>query len=122
MLLIKMETIWIILTIVGLLALGAGIALVIMRKNFKKFDAKYLEGHYIGIGIAIGVAIGLALDNLAIGIGVGAGIGIAMEAKAKKEGRIRSMTKKEKERQKWFLLIGLLMLILGVLVFFIMMK
>ena len=120
MLLIKMETIWIILAIVGLLALGAGIFTLLTRR--KKSDGKYPEGHYIGIGIAIGVAIGLALDNLAIGIGVGAGIGIAMEAKAKKEGKIRPMTKEEKRRQKWFLLIGLLMFILGIIAYFVVRK
>jgi len=122
MLLTKMETIWITLTIVGLLAIGAGIFVLVMRKNSKKSDGKYPEGHYMAIGIAIGVAIGLALDNLAIGIGVGAGIGIAMEAKAKKEGKIRPMTKEEKGRQKWFLLIGLLMFILGIIAYFVMRK
>ena len=97
----------------------------------KIIDKKYPEGHYMGQGIAIGmgigISIGLLMDNIALGPAIGVAIGIAigssMEVKAKKEGRIRPKTPEEKVKQKkslWFGLgIGLLMFIIGLVVFFI---
>jgi hypothetical protein len=125
---------WIIIA-VAILAIAAGIFVVIMaRKKPEKFDGKYPEGHFMGqgiaIGIGIGVALGLALGNIAlgpaIGVAIGVGIGSALEGKAKKEGKIRPMTPEEKKKQKKVLLfalgVGLLLFILGVIVFFLVRK
>ena len=95
-------------------------------------DKKYPEGHFIGlwmgIGMAIftglGVALSAAVQNFAfigigpaIGVGFGLPIGQAIENKYKEQGRIRPLNAREKRSRKNVLIAGLLLFLLGVVVF-----
>jgi hypothetical protein len=97
-------------------------------------EKKYPEGYFIGrwmvIGMAIfsglGIPLAIVTDNYsligigpALGIAFGLSIGQAIENKYKKEEKIRPLTEVEKKRKKMAVLAGLLILSLGVVVFFI---
>jgi len=84
---------------------------------------KYPQGHFIGIGIALGIPLGLPLaistgnyGLMGIGIPIGVAIGAGLEEKYKKEGRIRPLTEQEKKRQKYGVVGGLVLLLLGFVV------
>lgn len=92
-------------------------------------EKKYPQGHFIGMGVAIGVPIGVVfgiiLGNMAfIGIGIpfGLSIGVALEEKYRKAGRLipkdPKTLAKEKKVMKWLLIVGVLLLVLGVVAYF----
>ena len=90
-----------------------------------KKKGKYPEGYFIGIctalGIPFGIALAISIGNpgfMGIGIPIGLAIGLALEEKYKSEGRIRLSTKAEKMRKKIALILGIILLILGALLFF----
>ena len=93
---------------------------------------KYPEGHFVGmwIGICIaifsgfGIPLSIATENPgfmgigpAIGVAIGAAIGQSIENKYKQEGRIRPLTEAEQKRKKNVVLAGVLILLLGVIIF-----
>lgn len=104
-------------------------------ENPKKTDPKiYPEGHFIGkwmgIGIALFSGVGVALSvstgnpgligiGPAIGVAFGLSVGQAVESKHKKEGRIRPLTSKEKRTRQLILVIGVVLLLLGIAVFWL---
>ena len=98
-------------------------------------DKKYPEGHFLGmwmgIGIAIfsgiGIPVSIATENPgfigvgpALGVAFGLAIGQSIENKYKENGRIRPLTESEQKRKKNAVFAGLIMLILGLLVFILM--
>lgn len=103
-----------------------------MEEIPKNTEKQYPEGHFLGlwmgIGIAIfsglGIAISIVAQNYAfIGIGPALGVGFSLpigqgiENKYKEQGRIRPLNEKEKRARKNALIAGLLLLLLGVVVF-----
>ena len=85
----------------------------------------------MGIGVAIfsglGIPISIATNNYGlIGIGPALGaafwlsIGQSVENKYKKEGRIRLLTESEQKRIKNVVFVGIVILLLGVLIFLLM--
>ena len=93
---------------------------------------KYPEGHFLGLGMAIGIVIfsgmgiplSIATKNYgfigigpALGVAIGLAIGQSIENKYKQQGRIRSLTESEQNRKKNAVLAGILILMLGVLIF-----
>jgi hypothetical protein len=88
-----------------------------MSKN----EGKHPKGYWMGVGLSIGVAIGVALgplfDNIAIGIAVGiaigSGIGASLEQKNK--DNIRPPTEQENKRQRWAVILGLLIMLASVI-------
>ena len=113
---------------------GVGVFLFLLVRTVRtaqgsQIQAKYPQGHWMGIGMAIGLPIGylpalligIFSDNLAtfvalgpaLGCGLGVAIGAALEQKYK--DRIRPLTEQEQQTRKWATLIGLLLVMLGVL-------
>jgi hypothetical protein len=99
------------------------------KSYYKEFDmsdnkGKHPQGYWMGIGIATGIALGVALgaalentgSGIAIGIAIGAGIGASLEQGNKKN--TRPLTEVEQKRQKWGLVVGLVVLlaIAGILI------
>jgi len=97
----------------------------------KETNKKYPEGHFVRLWIAISIIIfsglgiplsivsgnpGLIGIGPAIGVSFGLAIGSAIEANYKKAGKIRPLTEKEKHRKKIAVTMGLIILVLGVLV------
>jgi hypothetical protein len=88
-----------------------------MSKNVKK----YPKGYWMGVGLSIGVAIGVALGPLfgnigigiAIGIAIGSGIGAPLEKRYK--DNIRPLTVQENKRQRWVVIVGLLVMLASVI-------
>ena len=93
---------------------------------------KYPEGHFVGMWIGICIAIfsgfGIPLSIVtenpgfmgigpALGVAIGAAIGQSIENKYKQEGRIRPLTEAEQKRKKNVVIAGILILLLGVLIF-----
>jgi len=100
-----------------------------MEKN-----EKYPEGHFVGmwmgIGIAIFTGIGVSLSvalkmpgligiGPAIGVAFGAALGQSIESKYKKAGKIRPLTEEEKKKRKILITAGMLIFILGLILFLI---
>jgi hypothetical protein len=99
----------------------------------KKQD-KYPKGHFVNMWMAIGIAIfsgigvplSIATDNPgfigigpALGVSIGLAIGSGIEEKYKREGKIRPLTKEEEGKRKTLVTIGLLILIVGALLGFV---
>ena len=89
-------------------------------------NKKYPEGHFLAIGIALGIPFGLVfattLDNpglIGIGLPFGLAIGLALEAKYKKEGKIRPLTREELKARKIWVIAGIVLLFLGIFVFWL---
>lgn len=88
-------------------------------------EAKYPPGYWMSIGLSVGVGIGLALgvafDNLAIGLALGAGIGTSLGAvwEQKNKAQIRPLTEEEQQGRRWGPVLGLMMLMVGLGVFFL---
>ena len=69
----------------------------------------------MGVGISIGIAIGAGLgplfDNIgigiAVGIAIGSGIGASLEQRYK--DNIRPLTEQENKRQRWTVIVELLL-------------
>jgi hypothetical protein len=109
------------LLVVGLLVFAA----LSIRKNDlgPEIEDKYPQGYRVGtgmsIGLGLGVALGLVFDNLALGIAIGAGFGIAIGTalEQKNKDKIRPMTEQEKKVQRWGVIVGIVMLLIGVAVF-----
>ncbi len=95
---------------------------------------KYPEGHFLGIwmGICIaifsgfGIPISIATENPgfiaigpALGVAVGLAIGQSIENKYKQGGKIRPLTETEMKRKKNSIKIGILILIIGVILAFL---
>jgi len=95
-------------------------------------DKKYPEGHFLsmwmGIGIAIfsgfGVSLSIIMNNFsfmgigpAIGVSFGLAVGQSVENKYKEKGLIRPLTEAEQKRKKNAVFAGILILILGMLLF-----
>lgn len=93
---------------------------------------KYPEGHFVGMWMGICIAIfsgfGIPLSIVtenpgfmgigpALGVAIGAAIGQSIENKYKQEGRIRPLTESEQKRKKNLVIAGILILLLGVLIF-----
>jgi hypothetical protein len=84
-------------------------------------EGKHPKGYWMGVGISIGVAIGVALGPLfenigigiAIGIAIGAGIGASLEQRNK--DNIRPLTERENKRQRWAVILGLLIMLASVI-------
>ena len=98
-------------------------------------DKKYPEGHFVGMWMGIGIAIfsgiGIPLSIIlkspgfsgigpAIGVAFGLSIGQAVENKYKQEGKIRPLTETEKKRKRILVATGVVIFLLGVLVFLLM--
>lgn len=101
-----------------------------MEDNEKKYPEGHFVGQWIGIGIAIfsgiGVPLSIVMDNWgliaigpAIGVAIGAAIGSSIEAKKEEEGLIRPPTDKEKKQKKFVVIAGVITLIIGVLLLFV---
>jgi hypothetical protein len=75
----------------------------------------------MGVGMSIGIAIGAALETLfenigigiAVGIAIGSGIGVSLEQKYK--DNIRPQTEQENKRQRWAVILGLLIMLAPVI-------
>ena len=88
-----------------------------MSKN----GGKHPKGYWMGVGLSIGVAIGVALgplfDNIgigiAIGVAIGSGIGASLEQKNK--DNIRPLTEQENKRQRWAVIVGLMVMLASVI-------
>lgn len=88
-----------------------------MSKN----ERKYRKGYWMSVGISAGVAIGVALGPLfenigigiAIGVAIGSGIGASLEQRYK--AHIRPPTEQESKRQRWAVMVGLLILLASVI-------
>ena len=84
-------------------------------------EGKHPKGYWMSVGISIGVAIGVALGPLfenigigiAIGIAIGAGIGASLEQRNK--DNIRPLTEQENKRQRWAVILGLLIMLASVI-------
>ena len=82
-----------------------------------KSDRKYPKGYWMAVGISVGLAIGVAMGPLfdsigigiAIGIAIGSGIGTSLEQKYK--DNIRPLTEQENQRQRWGVILGLLIML-----------
>jgi len=88
-----------------------------MSKNVKKHPGGYWMGVGLSIGVAIGAALGPLFDNIgigiAIGIAVGSGIGASLEQRYK--DNIRPLTEQEHKRQRWAVIVGLLVMLASVI-------
>lgn len=95
---------------------------------------KYPEGHFVNMWISIGIVIFSGLGVLLViitqnhtffvivpvlGVAFGLAIGQVIENKYKKEGKIRPLTEDEKKLKKMTISAGIVLLILGVIVFLI---
>jgi hypothetical protein len=86
-----------------------------------KKEGKHAKGYWMGVGLSIGVAIGAALGSLfenigigiAIGIAIGSGIGASLEQRYK--DNIRPPTEQENKRQRWAVILGLLIMLASVI-------
>ncbi len=98
--------------------------------NPKIYPEGHFTGKWMGIGIAlfsgVGVALSVSTDNPgligigpAIGVAFGLSVGQAVENKYKKEGKIRPLTAAEKKTRKLILAIGVILLLLGIAVFWL---
>ncbi|KYK22308.1 hypothetical protein AYK25_02595 [Thermoplasmatales archaeon SM1-50] len=98
----------------------------------KEKDTTYPEGHFLGmwmgVGIAIfsviGVPLSIVTDNLgfigigpALGVAFGLAIGQSIENKYKQQGKIRPLTEFEIKRKRIAVTIGIIILMLGVVIF-----
>ena len=101
------------------------------KENNMTDEKQYPKGHFLGIGLAIGIPIGmpigLALGNIAlgpaIGLPIGLGLGVAMEKKYNKNPR--ELTEKEKIKKRRMSWIGILLglvLFIGVVLSYSLMK
>ena len=97
-------------------------------------DDKYPEGHFLGIWMGIGIVIfsglgiplSIATDNPgfigigpALGVAFGLAVGQSIENKYKEKGRIRPLTEFEIKRKKIAIAAGIIILIIGALIFFL---
>jgi hypothetical protein len=97
-------------------------------------DKKYPEGHFIGLWMGItvavfsglGIPLAIATGNVslmgigpALGAAFGLSIGQLIENKHKKENRIRPLNEEERKRKKTAVLAGLVLMVLGVVIFLI---
>jgi len=108
------------LIVIGILIVAA----VSMRRANNETDLAdsemYPQGYWISVGISIGagfgVALGLVFDNLALGIAMGAGFGVAIGSalEQKNKDKVRPLTEQEKKMQRWGVILGLLVLLIGV--------
>ena len=102
-----------------------------MEKNVQE---QHPEGHYVNMWMCIGIAIFSGLGVLlgiithdytffgivpGLGVAFGLAIGQVIENKYKKEGKIRPLTEDEKRLKKMAISAGIVLLILGVIVFLI---
>jgi hypothetical protein len=86
-----------------------------------KHEKKYPKGYWMGVGLSIGVAIGVALGpafenigiGIAVGVAIGSGIGAALEQKYK--DNVRLQTEQENKRQRWAVIVGLLIMLASVI-------
>ena len=84
-------------------------------------EKKYPKGYWMSVGISIGVAIGVAMGpifenigiGIAIGVAIGSGIGASLEQKYK--DNLRPLTEKENKRQRWAVIVGLLVMLASVI-------
>jgi hypothetical protein len=120
--------IWLSIIVIVLISLGTFFAIVIrMRQSRAASGITAQEGHppgyWVSIGISVGagfgVALGLALDSLAVGIAIGIAIGTGLGAawEQKNKDKIRPLTDAEKQKQTRWWIIGLLLALVGLLVF-----
>jgi len=84
-----------------------------MSKNERKYPKGYWMGVGLSIGVAIGVAVGPIFDNIGIGIAIGSGIGASLEQRHK--DNIRPLTEQEHKRQRWAVVVGLLVMLASVI-------
>jgi hypothetical protein len=93
---------------------------------------KYPEGHFVNMWVIIGIVIFSGLGVLSViithnhtffvfvpglGVAFGLAIGQVIENKYKKEDKIRPLTEDEKKLKKMAISAGIVLLILGVIVF-----
>ena len=127
---------YLIAVIVSILLIGLGIILIIVFRTRSEADPverqglNTMRGSKMGSGIAIGagigVALGVALDNMAIGIAVGVSIGAAIGAAWARNNDSGQVDAAGSTRQSppmvWALLIGVVLLLLLGVVFFMLVK
>ena len=115
----------------GLILLLITIGLFFLKGSSDTKGELHPKGYWMGLGIALGLPIGMAVGILlglvfgdpsfgfalgpAIGIGIGTAIGAALEAR--KKDQVRPLTEEERQAQRWALLFGFLVLVIGVTVF-----
>jgi hypothetical protein len=88
-----------------------------------KIERKYPKGYWMAVGISVGIAIGVAMApifenigiGIAIGIAIGSGIGASLERKNK--DNISPLTEQENKRQRWAVILGLLVMLASVIAF-----
>lgn len=88
-----------------------------MSKNERKYPKGYWMGVGMSIGIAIGVAMGPIFDNFGVGIGIGVAIGSGLGASLERKNKdnIRPPTEQENKRQRWGVILGLLIMLASVI-------
>ncbi len=117
----------------GLILLLLTIGLLFLRRPPDTEVEGHSPGHWLGLGIALGlpigmgagIVLGIAVGNPTLGIiigpGLGLGIGAAIGAglEARNRDRIQPLTDEERRAQRWILLFGSLILVIGVILFFL---
>jgi hypothetical protein len=125
-------SVYLILAGVVVMMILLGIVIIIVVKTNRETDPVehndqtpsrgYGMGSGMAVGMAIGLAIGVALDNIAIGVAIGAGIGVAMGAGWEKRGGETSTTPTQSPRWILAMFIGVALLLMGGVVFFMLVK
>jgi Mn2+/Fe2+ NRAMP family transporter len=109
------------LLVVGILIVAA----ISLRKSNSNSDSKgmYPQGYWVSMGISIGagfgVALGLVFDNLALGIAIGVAVGSMFGGiwEQRNKDRIRPLSEQERRNQRWAVILGMVMLLIGVGIF-----
>lgn len=87
------------------------------------FQGQHPPGYWVSIGLStgagVGVALGLVLGNLALGIPIGAAIGSVIGGvwEQRNKDKIRPLTAQEEKVQRWSVIVGIVMLLLGAGIF-----
>ena len=102
------------------------------KRNVNSEELNYPKGYFTGIWMVLGLAVfsgvGIPLSVItenfgligigpAIGISLGLAIGQSVENNYEKTGKIRPLTDKERKHRKLFIFLGIVLLIIGVLLF-----
>ena len=101
-----------------------------MNDKIKKYPEGHFLGIWMGIGIAIfsglGIPISITTNNFgfigigpALGVAFGLSIGQLVENKYKQEGRIRPLSESEIKSKKIAVAAGVVVLMFGVIIFFL---
>jgi len=119
---------FILITIIvfALLVVGLLIVAAVSLRNSNpppEHQGMHPPGYWVSMGISIGagfgVALGLALGNIALGIPIGAAIGSVVGGiwEQRNKDKIRPLTEQEKKMQRWGIVVGVFILLIGMGVF-----